>query len=271
MGVKYTKWIEFIRDIPMNTNLLKKLQETARDARIRVLQMVYAAQSSHIGSNFSCIDILTVMFEKADLSKDKIIVSKGWVAASVYYFLAKKGVIPEADLERFCMPDEEQYIGLLEPTVPGVHFAGGSMGYGLPAAVGFALAKKMRGEEGTIYCLLSDGEVQIGTFWESMLLAYQHKLDNLVVVIDNNGMQAMGYTTDILAIKIPFDPYPVPGHDFEKLWAAIGNNNFATPTVVDAITVKGRGVRFMEGENLYHYKAPSKAEFEEALGELQHG
>lgn len=249
----------------MNTESLK---EKARQARIRVLEMIYKAQSSHLGSNFSCIDILTVMFEKADLSKDKIIVSKGWVAASVYYFLADKGVIPTKDLERFCGPDEEQYIGLLEPTVEGVHFAGGSMGYGLPAAVGFALSKKMKGEGGTVYVLLSDGEVQIGTFWESMLLAYQHKLDNLVVVVDNNGLQAMGYTNEILAIKIPFHPIPVDGHNFEKLAEVLGEKEFGEPTVIDAITIKGKGVRYMEGENLYHYKAPSKGEYEEALAEL---
>jgi transketolase len=252
----------------MNTDSLK---DKARQARIKVLEMVYKAQSSHLGSNFSCIDILTVIFDKADLSKDKVIVSKGWVAASVYYFLAQKGVIPEADLERFCGPDEEQYIGLLEPTVPGVHFAGGSMGYGLPAAVGFALAKKIRGEEGTIYCLLSDGEVQIGTFWESMLLAYQHHLDNLVVIVDNNGLQAMGPTDDILKIRIPFHPNPVDGHDFEKLSEAIREREFGEPTMIDAITTKGKGVRFMENNNLYHYKAPNQAEYEEALGELQNG
>lgn len=252
----------------MNINLLK---EKARLARLKVLDMVYKAQSSHLGSNFSCIDILTLIFEKAELPADKVIVSKGWVAASVYYFLAQKGVIPEADLERFCGETEEQYIGLLEPTVEGVHFAGGSMGYGLPAAVGFALAKKMRGEDGTIYCLLSDGEVQIGTFWESMLLATQHKLDNLVVIVDNNGLQAMGHTDDILRIKLPFNSVPVDGHDFEEMERVISNQNFGMPTLIDAITVKGKGVRFMEGNNLFHYKAPNQAEYEEALGELQNG
>jgi transketolase len=251
----------------MNTTLLT---EKARAARIKVLEMIYSAQSSHLGSNFSCIDILTLIFEKADLSKDKVIVSKGWVAASVYYFLAQKGVIPKEDLERFCGENEEQYIGLLEPTVTGVHFAGGSMGYGLPAAVGFALSKKMRGEEGTIYCLMSDGEVQIGTFWESMLLATQHHLDNLVVIVDNNGLQAMGYTDDILKIQLPFNSIPINGHDFEEMERVIGNRNFGMPTLIDAITVKGKGWRAAEGNNLFHYKAPSEAEYQEALSELQH-
>lgn len=249
----------------MDTNYLK---EIAKHARLTVLDMVYKAQSSHIGSNFSCIDILTVIFEKADMSKDKIIVSKGWVAASVYYFLARKGVIPMEDLARFCGPDEEKYIGLLEPSVEGVHFAGGSMGYGLPAAVGFALSKKMKDEEGTIYCLLSDGEVQIGTFWESMLLANQHKLDNLVVIVDNNGMQAMGYTDEILKIRLPFESKPIDGHNYQQIDAATSFKDFGKPSLIDALTIKGKGVSFMQGENIYHYKAPSKEEYEKAVAEL---
>lgn len=253
----------------MNPTILQKLKLISKEARQTVLEMVYRAQSSHIGSNFSCIDILNVVFAGADLKQDKIIFSKGWVAASAYFFLAKYGIIPIEDLKRFCQPDEENYIGLLEPTVPGIHFAGGSMGYGLPAAVGFALAKKMKGEEGNIYVLLSDGEVQIGTFWESMLLAWQHKLDNLIVIIDNNGLQAMGYTSDILRIKLPFKPVPVDGHDLEELVRVIGNKTFDEPTLIDAITLKGKGVSFMEGDNLYHYKAPNEDEYNTAMSELK--
>lgn len=145
------------------------------------------------------------------------------------------------------------------------------MGFGLPAAVGFALAKKMIGEEGTIYVVLSDGEVQIGTFWESMLLATQHRLDNLVVIVDNNGLQAMGYTDQILKIKLPFNSIPVDGHDFEEMERIISNKNFGMPTLIDAITVKGKGVRYMEGNNLFHYKAPSEGEYHEALHELHGG
>ena len=148
-----------LKDISMTENEYKKI---ANDARKKVLEMIYRAQSSHIGSNFSCIDILSVLFGRMDLKKDKFIASKGWVAASVYYFLAQKGVIPAADLERYCQPGEEEYIGLVEPRgVFGMEFAGGSMGYGLPAGVGFALAKKLNREEGNIHVLMSDGEMQI--------------------------------------------------------------------------------------------------------------
>src|SRR3990167_5876921 len=154
----------------------------ATEARKKILEMIWKAGTSHIGSNLSVIDIATVLYEKADLKKDKIIWSAGWKAATAYYFLARKGVIPSQDLDTFCQ-DGSRYIGLLEPTVEGIDCAGGSMGYGLPFAVGFALAKKLKKEEGTVYAIMSDGEMAIGTTWESALIASHHKLDNLVVIV----------------------------------------------------------------------------------------
>ena len=96
--------------------------EIAKRARLKVLDMIFLAQTSHLASNFSCIDILTVLFENIDLEKDKVIFSKGWMAASAYYFLARKGVIPEKDLDRFCQPGEKEYIGLVEHSVEGIHY-----------------------------------------------------------------------------------------------------------------------------------------------------
>ena len=261
-----------IQTLFMNQKI-KKYESLAQDARRAVLTMIFEAQSSHIGSNFSCIDILAVLFEKMDLKKDKIIFSKGWAAASAYYFLAQKGVIPKEDLSRYCKPNEEHYIGLVEPTVPGIHFAGGSMGYGLPAGVGFALSKKMKDEEGMIYVLMSDGEFAIGTTWESLLLARHHKLDNLVVIIDHNGLQAMGTIDDILKMSIPFPFTAIDGHDFQALdtiFDTTQTTHTETPFIIDAITIKGKGVSFMENNNLYHYKPPSKEEYDLAVNELNH-
>ncbi|HNR81707.1 MAG TPA: 1-deoxy-D-xylulose-5-phosphate synthase N-terminal domain-containing protein, partial [Candidatus Pacearchaeota archaeon] len=172
----------------MNKPDYKKI---ANDARIRVLEMIYKAQTSHIGSNYSCIDLLAVIFEKADLNKDKVVLSKGWAAASLYYFLKEKGRITETDLESYCQTGSK-FIGLAEPIIPDIPAAGGSMGFGLPFGVGFALAKKTKKEAGKIFVLMSDGEMQIGTTWESALIAAHHKLDNLLVFVDVNGLQAMG-------------------------------------------------------------------------------
>ncbi|MDO8663590.1 MAG: 1-deoxy-D-xylulose-5-phosphate synthase N-terminal domain-containing protein, partial [Candidatus Wildermuthbacteria bacterium] len=153
-------------------------KEIAKQARIKVLDLIYRAQVSHIGSNFSCIDLLTVIFENADLDKDKIILSKGWVAASLYYFLWRKGRITKEELDSFCRPGSK-FIGLAEPIIPEIPAAGGSMGFGLPFGVGFALAKKLKKENGKVFVLMSDGEMQIGTTWESALIGAHHKLDNL--------------------------------------------------------------------------------------------
>ncbi|MCP6720039.1 MAG: thiamine pyrophosphate-dependent enzyme [Patescibacteria group bacterium] len=252
-------------------------KKIATEARKKTLEMIYRAQSSHVGSNFSCIDILSVLFEKMDLKKDKFILSKGWAAASVYYFLAQKGIIPKEDLERYCKPGEKEYIGLIEPRGKfGLEFAGGSMGFGLPAGVGFALAKKLNGEEGKVQVLISDGEVQIGTTWESILIAKQHNLSNLIVWVDNNRFQAMGETKEILNIE-PLDERVKPfgwavqridGHDFEKIESALGKVSGSSPNMIICDTIKGHGWKRAENNNLYHYKAPSKEEYEEALSEL---
>lgn len=245
------------------------------NARIKVLEMIHKAGTSHIGSNLSCIDILSVLFEKLDIPNDELVVSKGWVAAAVYYFLAEKGVIPKDDLERFCGPTEEEYIGLIEPHGKfGLRFAGGSMGYGLPAAVGFALAKKWKGETGTVYCLMSDGELAIGTTWEAALLAGQHNLTNLVVMVDSNGWQAMGKTHEILETTFPILPrtwsYTVAnGHNFASIEAALGQLRL-NPLLIDFGTTKGKGVSFMENDNRWHYLHTSEDDYQKALKEL-HG
>lgn len=248
---------------------MKNYAKTAKKIRRQVLDMVYKAQSSHIGSNFSCVDILTVLYENKK-KEDEIIISKGWVAATVYALLAHKKIIPETDIATYCQ-DNSKYIGLLEPTVTGVKCAGGSMGYGLPFSVGFALARKIKGERGKVYCLLSDGELAIGTTWESLLIARQHKLDNLVVIVDDNGLQAMGSTEKILNTHIPFKHETVDGHDFNELEKVLSTDWFRgsdVPHIVNAITVKGKGVSFMENNNLYHYKMLTKEEYEQAKKEL---
>ena len=164
----------------MNKPDYKKI---ANDARIRVLEMIYKAQTSHIGSNYSCIDMMATIFKKINLDRDKFVLSKGWAAASLYYFLKEKGRLTDADLDSFCQPGSK-FIGLAEPVIPEIPAAGGSMGFGLPFGVGFALAKKTKKEDGKIFIIMSDGEMQIGTTWESALIAAHHKLDNLLVFVD---------------------------------------------------------------------------------------
>lgn len=259
----------------------KNYKEIARIARIKVLDLVYKAQTSHIGSNFSAIDIITVLYNTANIDKDlkadrdRIVVSKGWVAASVYYFLSEKGIISKKDLETFCQ-NGSKYVGLVEPEVRGIEAAGGSMGFGLPFSVGFALAKKIKKEKGRVFVLMGDGEVAIGTTWESALIAVQQKLSNLTVIIDANGLQAMGKVKDVLNIEplkekwkaFGWEVEIIDGHNYKAIEKAINKKGKKVPKIIIAKTIKGKGVSFMEGKNIFHYKAPSNSEYQKALKEL---
>jgi len=263
------------------TNTEYKTIATA--ARKKVLEMIFKAQTSHVGSCLSAIDILTVLYMGVvrnldkDLKedRDRVVVSKGWVAAAVYYFLAEKGIIPKEDLETYCQPGSK-YIGLAEPSVRGIEAAGGSMGYGLPFGVGFALAKKLKKEKGKVFVLLSDGELQIGTTWESLLIAKQHNLSQLVVLVDNNSWQAMGRTKDILNVEpieervrsFGWEVFRIDGHNYKHIEHALKNTSANSPTMIVCDTIKGKGVKRFEDNNLYHYKELSKGEYEEALKEL---
>lgn len=247
---------------------------TALEARKKVLELIYQAQTSHIGSNFSCIDIMAVLFEHIDLDKDRFVLSKGWVAASLYYFLWKRGRITEEELNSFCR-EESKFIGLAEPIHPDIPIAGGSMGLGFPGAVGLALAKKVKGEGGTVYCLMSDGEMQIGITWESALIASHHRLDNLAVIIDNNGFCAMGKTEEILDVRdlkekwsaFHFDVSEIDGHDYQEIESAVLRHR-TMPIACIANTTKGRGVSFMEKNNLWHYAQIKNDDYANALNEL---
>lgn len=243
-------------------------KERAKKIRLRVLDLIFKAQSSHIGSCFSLVDILTVLYDKVDWDKDEIIISKGWAAAGVYATMEHYGMIDPKELDTYCQ-EGSKYIGLLEPGVhPKIKVAGGSMQFGMPFAVGFALSKKMKGEEGMVYCIMSDGELAGGMVWESLLIACHHKLNNLSIIVDNNGFQAMGKIENILYVEVLNLGYEVDGHDYERISHAISHFNENTATAHVFKTVKGKGVSFMENNNLYHYKNLSEDEYLKAKAEL---
>ena len=255
-------------------------KEIARQARLRVLKMIYDSQVSHIGSNFSAIDIMAVLFDKVDINKDEVILSAGWKAASWYFFLWKKGIITEDELNSFCKEDSP-FIGLVEPQNRwGLRCAGGSMGYGLPMGVGMALAKKINNEEGNVYVLMSDGELNCGTTWESALIASHHQLSNLRLIIDNNRFQAMGLSNNILNMGDILEKFHtlnwcsseiVDGHNYESIERWFHNfkhHGCENPKVLIAKTTKGKGVSFMENNNLWHYAQIKDDDYQKALKEL---
>jgi len=251
-------------------------KSVANDARITVLGMIHRAGTSHIASNFSVIDLTTVLYEQVDLAKDRIIWSKGWAAATAYYFLARKGVIPKSDLDTYCQPNSA-YIGLTEPTIKGIDFAGGSMGMGLPAGVGFALAKKMAKQPGKIYVIMSDGEQAIGTTWESMLIANHHNLSHLVVLIDNNVFQATGRVKEVVDIEPLEDKWKacgwnvqtIDGHNFGQIEKSLKSISDKKPNVIICNTIKGSGgqtaCNIFENKLEWHYKSPTKEIYENAI------
>lgn len=252
----------------------------AKEARKGVLTMVHKAKTSHIASNFSVIDIATVLYANLQ-PDDQVVWSKGWAAATIYYFLAKQGKIPKEDLEKF---PNEPYLGLAEPSVNGVHVAGGAMGHGLPVAVGMALGKKRAGEPGRVFCIISDGEMNEGTTWEAAMVAKHHRLDNLVVFVDANKWQAMGKTEDVLDLEpiqdrwrgFGWDTWRIDGHSIEDLEHTIGcmylnvdlEKLRTAPAVVICDTIKGKGVSFFENHLLYHYKHVDAEEYKRAMAEL---
>lgn len=246
-------------------------KKLANEARKEVLTLIHKAKTSHISSNFSVIDIATVLYENLQ-PEDKVVWSKGWVAATIYYFLWKQGKITREQLESF---PNEPFFGLAETTVNGVEVNGGSVGHGLSVAVGMALGKKRAGEKGTVYCIMSDGEVNEGSVWEAVMLASHHKLNNLVAIIDKNGWQAMGKTEDVVNVNVTrafngFDWEVITGdgHNFDEIEQSLLTSNRGLPRVFIANTVKGKGVSFMENHLLYHYKDVDEANYKKAMEEL---
>ena len=244
--------------------------------------MIHRGQTSHIGSNFSSMDIMAVLFSKLNLDKDlkadrdRFVLSKGWVAAALYYFLSEKGIIPKEDLEEFGK-EGSKYIGLSEPEVRGVEVAGGAMGHGLPIALGMALASKRGGESWKTYVLMSDGELDCGTTWECALLAAHQKLNNLMVIVDCNGFQAMGTKKEVLDMEPLADKWrafnwevvEIDGHDYGQIESALNRMGTSEkPLMVIAKTTKGKGVSFFEGKLEWHYKTIDEENYQKALAEL---
>ncbi len=243
--------------------------------------MIHRAQTSHIGSNLSAIDLMTVLFEKLNFDgdlgpqRDRFILSAGWKAATLYALLARKKIIPVEDLETYCQPGSK-YIGLAEPYVRGVEAAGGAMGHGLPMSIGMALAAKASGSKEKVYCLMSDGEMGCGTTWECALIAPHHRLDNLTVIVDYNKFQALGRTNEVLGLEPlarKFEAFgwvvcEIEGHDYDQISKALECEPRDRPVIVIAHTVKGKGVSFMEDKLKFHYQNVTDEMYEQAMKEL---
>lgn len=265
-----------------------ELKKTANEVRKNIVTAVYHAHSGHPGGSLSAADILTYLyFEEMNVEpkdpgkadRDRFVLSKGHAAPGLYSTLAERGYFGKEELKGL------RHVGCFlqgHPDMkhtPGVDMSSGSLGQGISAAVGMALAGKMANADYRVYALLGDGEIQEGQVWEASMLAANHKLDNLVVIVDNNNLQIDGTVEDVNS------PYPIDekfkafkfhvininGNDFGEIAAAFkeAREHKGQPTAIIAKTVKGKGVAFMENQVGWHGKAPNKEEYETAMKDLE--
>ena len=262
--------------------------KTANEIRKGIVTAVYSAKSGHPGGSLSATDIYTYLYfeemnidpadpKKAD--RDRFVLSKGHTAPGYYSTLAHRGFFPVEDLKTLRSvgsylqghPDMKH--------IPGVDMSSGSLGQGISAAVGMAASAKIFGDDFRVYTLLGDGEIQEGQVWEAAMLAAHRKLDNLVVIVDNNNLQIDGQISDVNS------PYPidkkfeafnfhvinVDGHNFDELDAAFkeARATKGQPTAIIAKTVKGKGVSFMEDKAAWHGAAPNAEQYEIAMKDLE--
>jgi transketolase len=252
----------------MNPNKLRK----------HVLEMVYRAQSGHIGGSFSLAEVIAFLFNNFDVTgRDKIILSKGHAVPIIYAALHEKGIISKKELLTFREINSRLQGHPVHWLIPEVQATTGSLGQGLSIAVGHALAKKLKREKGLIFCIVGDGEMQEGQVWEVALSASHKKLNNLTLILDYNKGQIDGHVKDVLNLE-PLKPkweafgwhvQVVDGHNFSELYSALNSTHPEKPTMIIANTVKGKGVSFMEDTNEWHGKAPKKEELDKALKEIQ--
>ena len=265
-----------------------ELMKTANEVRKGLVTAVHSAKSGHPGGSLSAADIYTYLYfeemnidpkdpKKAD--RDRFVLSKGHTAPGYYSTLAHRGFFPVEDLTTLRKvgsylqghPDMKH--------IPGVDMSSGSLGQGISAAVGMAISAKLSNDDYRVYTLLGDGEIQEGQVWEASMLAGHRKLDNLVVIVDNNNLQIDGKITDVNS------PYPIDkkfeafnfhvinidGNDFDQIEAAFkeARKTKGMPTAIIAKTIKGKGVSFMEDQAGWHGKAPNDEQYAQAMEELE--
>lgn len=265
----------------------KELKITATKVRKGIIEAVHSAKSGHPGGSLSAADMFTYLYfeemnidpkNPKDPGRDRFVLSKGHTAPGLYSTLANRGYFPVEDLKTLRKLGSYLQGHPCMTETPGVDMSTGSLGQGVSAAVGMALAAKLNGDSYRVYALTGDGEIQEGQIWEAFMFAGAKGIDNLTVVIDNNGLQIDGKIDDVCS------PYPIDkkleafnfnticidGHDFDQIRDAFAKAKECKgkPTAIIMKTTKGKGVSYMENQAGWHGKAPSDEEYEQAMKEL---
>jgi len=248
--------------------------ELRERAKLRLLEMHYQSKVGHIGGNLSALDILMSLYHFRLGPEDGFVLSKGHAAGALYVTLWTMGLLSDDDLRHF--HGEGTRLSGHPPLkgIPEVIFATGSLGHGLSLAAGLALGKKLRGEDGRIFCLTSDGEWNEGSCWEALIFLAHQKLDNLTFLVDVNGMQGFGSTMQVANLGSLADKFrafgvrttEVDGHDANSICAALECND--GPLAIVAQTTKGCGVSFMENEMAWHYLPMTEEQYHQAVLEV---
>ncbi len=271
----------------MDATLKKQLEITACKVRIGIIEGVHSAKSGHPGGSLSIADTLTYLYfakmnvypdKPEEPQRDRLVLSKGHTAPALYSTLAQRGFFPEEELKSL------RHIGAMlqgHPCIhiPGVDMSSGSLGQGISAACGMALSAKVSSDTYKVYTILGDGEIEEGQVWEAAMFAAHYKLDNLVAIVDNNGLQIDGKIEDVMS------PYPIvdkfkafgwhviemDAHDFDSIEAAFNEAESVSgqPVAIIQKSVKGKGVSFMENNVSWHGSAPNDEQYEQAMGELK--
>lgn len=263
------------------------LEEIANKIRINTIKEVYNAKSGHPGGSLSIAEILAVLYFKEmkidpknpkDENRDRFVLSKGHCSPALYATLALKGFFSVEELKKFRNinsilqghPDMKK--------IPGVDMSTGSLGQGLSAANGMAIAGKLDKKDYRVYAILGDGEIEEGQVWEAAMASARYKLDNLCIFIDNNNLQIDGAITDVMNSypidkkfeSFGFNVINIDGHNFQEIEKALesAKNTKLKPTAIIAKTIKGKGVSFMENQVGWHGKAPSEEQYNQAIEEL---
>jgi transketolase len=263
-------------DLKFHPNILRKT----------ILDMSYAGKTVHIPCAFSIVEILASLYRShlnagdypGDPERDYLVLSKGHGVMALYACLYEKGWLKAEDIKNY-FKDGTTLKGLSDCHTEGVEVTSGSLGHGLSVGVGIALGLKFKGSKQRVFAIVGDGECNEGAIWEALLFATHWKLDNLVVIVDANGYQAMGKTEDVMSLKdLPrkfeafnLETYEVDGHDashLDEVFRQIKTRSSEKPKAIVANTVKGHGVSFMAGNNTWHYTRLTETTYKAALAEL---
>ena len=271
----------------MEPSTLNNLNLSPSRLRRTILDMAYSGSTVHIACAFSIVEILSVLYGKFlrfpgnncnAASRDFMILSKGHGVMAQYACMKELGWLSSTELKNY-FQDGSKLKGLSDSRTPGLEVTSGSLGHGFSIGVGIAYGNKLKGNNSRVFSLVGDGELNEGAIWEGALFAATHQLKNFLVVVDENGLQAMGKTADILNLgsiedkfsSFGFETYSVDGHSesaIEQVVARALHSRSRAPKAIVAKTIKGRGISFMEGQNSWHYTRMNVEQYESACAEL---